>query len=159
MRSSRSTATTFPRSDYACAVRTSAHVTSVRPRAASNANRDSDAYRGKSAGLFAEDLRPSFDSAKKKPRESQDSRGFVFGGPGGFEPQFFLRVDLQSPALLGLPLRFARIVQRCSAVISTVFRHWRTWATFVSGLITSYSRPSWHSATWMEISEEKNERY
>ena len=33
-------------------------------------------------------------------------------GPGGFEPQFLLRIDLQNPALLDLPPRFAGIVPR-----------------------------------------------
>jgi len=61
------------------------------------------------------------EEAKKKPRDSFEYRGFFFGA-GGFEPHFLLRIDLQSPALLGLPPRFARIVPRWFALISTVFR-------------------------------------
>jgi len=38
--------------------------------------------------------------------------------PGGFEPQFFLRIDLQSPALLGLRPLVACIV---AALVSSDF--------------------------------------
>lgn len=46
-----------------------------------------------------------------KSPESLEILGALFCA-GGFEPHFLLRVDLQSPALLSLLPRFARIVAR-----------------------------------------------
>lgn len=59
---------------------------------------------------------------EKAPRILRFSGLCLFGGPGGFEPQFLLRVDLQSSAVRALPFCIACFMPRWSALISTLFR-------------------------------------
>lgn len=63
------------------------------------------------------------DNLQAQKKTSVDVFFVCLVEPGGFEPHFLLRIDLQSPALLDLLPRSACIVPRWSAVISTDYRH------------------------------------